>query len=63
MEQFTVNDKIRGWLYVLLIFAAPTVTYLAETDVIGTAMVTLLTAYTMGVAALARINLTPSGGK
>ena len=49
MQEFTVNDKIRGWLYVLLIFAAPTVT--------------LLTAYTMGVAVLARLNLTPSGGK
>jgi hypothetical protein len=46
--ELNIPDKVRGWIYVSIVFLMPTQTYLSETDRIGTAEVTLGTAYVMG---------------
>lgn len=57
--ELNIPDKVRGWIYVSIVFLMPTVTYLSATDRIGTEAVTLVTAYIMAAAMLARLNITP----
>lgn len=57
--ELNVPDKVRGWIYVSIVFLMPTLAYLSETGRIGTAEVTLGTAYVMAAAMLARLNITP----
>lgn len=61
MDYINISDKWRGWIYVSIVFIMPTMTYLSETGRIGTAEMALVTAYVMAAAALARVNITPSG--
>ena len=58
--ELNVPDKVRGWIYVSIVFLMPTMTYLSETGIIGTAEVALVTAYVMAAAMLARLNITPT---
>jgi hypothetical protein len=39
--ELNIPDNVRGWIYVSIIFLMPTLTYLSETDRIGTAEVAL----------------------
>jgi len=57
--ELNIPDNVRGWIYVSIIFLMPTLTYLSETDRIGTAEVALASAYIMAAAMLARLNITP----
>jgi hypothetical protein len=41
--ELNIPDKVRGWIYVSIIFLMPTLTYLSETGIIGTAEVALVT--------------------
>lgn len=58
--ELNIPSKVRGWIYVSIVFFTPTLAYLAETGIIGTAEVTLGTAYIMAAAMLARLNVTPN---
>ena len=54
-----ISDKLRGWIYISIVFIMPTMSYLSATERIGDAEVTLGTAYIMAAAMLARLNITP----
>ena len=57
--ELNIPDKVRGWIYVSIVFIQPTLTYLYATGRIGDAEMALGTAYTMAAAMLARLNITP----
>jgi len=57
--ELNIPANIRSWLYVAIVLGGPVVFYLMTKGWIGDAELALWTAITMGVAALARLNVTP----
>lgn len=63
MDNFIIPDRIRGYLYVLTSFLAPTLFYLQTTGKIDDALFALGMSYITVIGVIAKINTPSSSNK